>query len=318
MSSIGILFAFITTLCWATSVFPLTKASKLMPVRSMNVLRLFLASIIVCLGSLLLEGNQFYNLFSEKYYQAWIWLGLSGIIAMSFGDHLSFRMYSILSPKFGSVLSTLSPASALILGIILVNEEMNLVGIIGILITIISVMSISLGKKERNTIPLTGQGSIKKGIFYGVLAACCHGSGLAFAKKGFNLQNEIHQTILPISAAFIRVSCGTIAVIFLAFLNGRLFQIVPIIFKQKNGSFKYILFGTVLGPVIAASTSLISIQHIRVAVAQTIFSLVPIFALIIAHFIYKEKISLRAIVGVLISIVGVFILIWRDTITAWF
>ncbi len=317
MTSIGILFALITTLCWATSVFPLTEASRLMPVRSMNLLRLFLASIIVCLGALLLEGNQFYQLFSQKYYQAWIWLGLSGIIAMSFGDHLSFRMYSILSPKFGSVLSTLSPASAFILGMILVNEEINFVGIIGILITIASIMSISLGKKERVAIPDHGQGSIKKGIFYGILAACCHGSGLAFAKKGFILQNEIQQTILPISASFIRLSCGTLSVIFFAFLNGRLFKIVPDIFKHKVAH-KFILFGTILGPVLAASTSLITIQHIRVAVAQTIFSLVPIFALIIAHFIYKEKISFRAIIGVFISVIGVFILIWRNTIVTWF
>ena len=66
--------------------------------------------------------------------EAWLWLGLSGIVALGIGDYFNYRMYVILSPRYGSVLSTLSPAAALLLGIKLLDEHINLTGIIGMFI----------------------------------------------------------------------------------------------------------------------------------------------------------------------------------------
>ena len=51
--------------------------------------------------------------------------------------------------------------------------------------------------------------------------------------------------------------------------------------------------------------------------AQTIFALVPAVALLIAHLIYREKITTYAMAGILVAISGVAILIWRSTILDW-
>ena len=59
-----------------------------------------------------------------------------------------------------------------------------------------------------------------------------------------------------------------------------------------------------------------SILYMDVAVAQTIFSLVPFFTLLIAFFILREKVTLQSLIGVLIAILGVGILIWRLKIGA--
>ncbi|MEO7768833.1 MAG: EamA family transporter, partial [Ferruginibacter sp.] len=73
-----------------------------------------------------------------------------------------------------------------------------------------------------------------------------------------------------------------------------------------------------MGPLFAVGSAMISIQYINVAVAQTIFSLVPVWAFIVAYFYFKEKISPRAIAGVICAIIGVGILIWRNELSALF
>jgi drug/metabolite transporter (DMT)-like permease len=310
----GYVFAFLATLSWAISIFPLTRASRKIPVNSMNHFRLVFSTLLVLMACLIFESQNFISIFSADYLQAWIWLGLSGLVALVLGDFFSFRMYAILSPRFGSVLTTLSPTAALLLGIILVNERMNWVGITGMLITIIGVMSISLGRTERNAIPDHGHGSVAKGIVFGILAALCHGAGLALSKKGFVVQGNTGASVLPLSATFIRLLTGMLIVIMVTILRGRIRIVFDDLGKYKPSVLPAVALGSLFSPVLAVSLSMFSILYIKVAVAQTLFALVPLFALMISHFVYKEKITIQAVVGMAVALIGVVLLIWRESI----
>jgi drug/metabolite transporter (DMT)-like permease len=266
----------------------------------------------------IVETKNFLNIFSYNYLQAWIWLGASGILALGIGDYLNYRMYVILSPRYGSVLTTLSPAAALLLGITLLNENINLVGIIGMAITIIGVMGMSLGRTERSNIPDHGHGSILKGIVFGIIAAICSGAGLALSKKGFLMQASNGNILQPITASFIRFTTTTVIVLLITFLNKKLVSNWRNIKVQPWSTLKFAMGGTIFGPLLGVSFALTSIQYIDVAVSQTIFALVPVVALLISHFVYKEKITKYAFTGVMAAIVGVAILIWRIKIEAFF
>lgn len=311
MSYSGILLALAATVSWAICVFPFTKAGRLMTVNSMNLFRLVAGTFLVMLTAVCLNADNMLAVFSAQYIQGWIWLGISGILALGIGDYFNYRMYVILSPRYGSVLTTLSPAAALLLGSLLLDEFINLAGVLGILITIFGVMSMSLGKKERNNIPDHGHGTVFKGIVFGIIAALCSGAGLAFSKQGFLLQARSGYALAPVSGSFIRFVTATVIVLIITFLNKKLRYNWKHIKTQPWGSLKYAVAGTVFGPVLGVSFALASIQYIDVAVSQTIFALVPVVALLIAHFFYKEKISRQALLGVLIAIAGVAILIWR-------
>ena len=104
---------------------------------------------------------------------------------------------------------------------------------------------------------------------------------------------------------------ATIVVLLITFLNKKLYGHWKNIKTQSWNIQATILMGIIFGPVLGVSFSLTSIQYINVAVAQTIFALVPVMALLIAHFVYKEKITKYAMAGVLVAIAGVAILIWR-------
>jgi drug/metabolite transporter (DMT)-like permease len=62
----------------------------------------------------------------------------------------------------------------------------------------------------------------------------------------------------------------------------------------------------------------VSLLHNKPSVAQTIFSLVPVFVLPLSYLFYSEKITLKSIIGALIAITGVIVLIWRDDIRTLF
>lgn len=314
MNFAGINFALLATLSWALCIFPFTQAARRLGPVSLNHFRLLVAVLIMAIISLFFSTNDFLSLFSEEFLGAWLWLGLSGIIGLTIGDHYGFAMYAILGPRLGSVLTTFAPASTLIISYFLIGEVLSWIGILGMFITIIGIIWISLSKRERLQIPDHGHGSIRLGVIYGLLAAICQGAGLVLAKRGMLADHSMHSDINPIHATFIRLLIATFSLYLYTIIKGNLSKIYVPILKNQNNGLRFAIAGTLLGPILAVSLSLFTVTLIKASVAQTIFSLVPVFALILAYFFLKEKISYRSFVGVIVAISGVIILIWREQI----
>ena len=256
--------------------------------------------------------KDFFEIFSLGYLNAWLWLGISGIIGLTIGDYFAFAMYRVLGARIGSVLTTFAPAAALILGALIINEHISFVGIIGIAITITGVNFVSLGKSERENIPDHGHGSIAYGIVTGILAALCQGAGLVLAKKGMMSHSNIQ--LNPIHAAFIRLAAASTSLIVFTIISGKIKEVFQPIFINKNYGLKYAITGSIFGPVLGVCLSLYTVSLIDPSVAQTIFSLVPAFAFLLSVLFLKEKISSKSITGLIVAIAGVIILIWRDKI----
>ncbi len=307
--SSGLLFALLTTLSWSICIFPFTQAARRLGSNSLNHFRLFLAIFFLAAANLIIDHKSFFGIFTSTHFSAWIWLGISGIVGLTIGDFFAFRMYSILGARTGSVLTTLSPAAALLAGSLLLGERINATGIAGMVITMIGVMSISLGRRQREAIPDHGHGSIATGIIVGVLSAICQGVGLVLSKKGMM---EEGFTIDPLPATFMRISIGFFSLLILTLLQRKQKEVIAPIIANQNKGIKFAVMGTIFGPFMGVLLSLITIQHIDVSVAQTIFSLVPVSALLISILFFREKISVQSFIGVLVAVGGVLILIWRE------
>ena len=61
-----------------------------------------------------------------------------------------------------------------------------------------------------------------------------------------------------------------------------------------------------------------SLSMCKVAIAQTILSLTPIIIMPVAYFLYKEKMTVQTFIAGVVSIFGVYVLIWRDDIATIF
>ena len=313
MSLAGVIFALLTTLSWSIGIFPFTQAARSLGANPLNHFRLLLAVIITLFISFFIAPSEFMTLFTGARLNAWCWLGLSGFIGLTVGDHFGFAMYAILGARLGSVLSTFAPGAALALGIFITNDHLSIIGIAGMCITIAGVIVLSLSREERNKHTESKHGSIGKGIFYGILAAICQGAGLVLAKKGMIPVYDNQVPVQPLHATFIRLTAATLTLFIVTTFARRWNKILPPLFENKEG-IKPAVMGTFFGPVIGVSLSLFTVSILDASVAQTIFSLVPVVTLIISVFITKERISSKAVAGVIVAVSGVLVLVWRNQI----
>jgi drug/metabolite transporter (DMT)-like permease len=66
--------------------------------------------------------------------------------------------------------------------------------------------------------------------------------------------------------------------------------------------------GAVTGPFIGVWMSLVAIQLTQIGVASTIMALPPVLLLPIGYFVFKERITGRAVMGTIIAMSGVAVL----------
>ncbi len=319
ISLIGEMVALGTTLSWSIGIFPFTEAARRMGPNPVNHIRLVLAVVFLSFLSIIFLPISFIELFTTPMSQHWLWFGASGVVGLALGDYFGFTSFVILGPRIGSIFSTLAPAAALFAGFFIIGERINSIGIIGIIITIAGVIWLTLSKNSKATMKDHEIGNVNRGIIYAILSAVCQGIGVVLANKGF--ETQLNNKELPFfQATWIRMICATIIIYLITISQGKLKQITQPVLENKNNGLIYTLGGTIFGPVVGVSLSMlaVSLLHNKPSVAQTIFSLVPVFVLPLSYLFYREKITLKSIIGALIAIAGVIVLIWRQDILSFF
>jgi drug/metabolite transporter (DMT)-like permease len=307
----GELVALLTTLCWSIGIFPFTEASRRLGTASLNQYRLLLAWIIISIALIFFTDVSAGNMFVKPSLRSYLFLGISGILGFTLGDFFSFSSFTILGPKLGSLYTTIAPGAALLAGYFILGETVNYIGIIGIGVTILGVIWLTLSKKDRSHAESRGFTRSRKGIIYGILGACGQGIGLVFSKLGIGELSD-GEKLLTLHAVWIRLMAAFLASFTVSALLGKLVSNSKPVIENREGGLKYMFVGTLFGPVAGVSLSLVAISLIPVAVAQTIFALLPVMVLPLNYLIYREKITLISVLACLVSVAGVMLLIWRD------
>jgi len=179
---------------------------------------------------------------------------------------------------------------------------------IGILLTLLGLTWVVLeSNPKRETTQadksLPRQKRYITGIMAGLIAAVGQSFGMILAKFGLT------GNFPPLSANVIRMTSAFAALWIVTIIQGQVITTFQQAHNQKSG-LKYILGGSFFGPLIGVSLSLFAIQNTDLGVASTIIALPPIFLLPISHFVFKEKISWRAVAGTVLAVTGVGILFW--------
>lgn len=72
-------------------------------------------------------------------------------------------------------------------------------------------------------------------------------------------------------------------------VRGKIKTVFQPIIENHDGGIKFAIAGTIFGPTFGVLLSLFTVSLIEPAIAQTIFSLVPVFALFVARILTKRK-----------------------------
>jgi drug/metabolite transporter (DMT)-like permease len=296
MLYIGELSALLTALLWSFTSFAFSAAAKRAGSIQTNINRMIMASVFLVSTILLFNFN--YNL---SKYQV-INLVISGIIGLILGDSFLFRAFQLIGARTSMLLMALSPAMSALLAYIFLKEDLSAAGILGMIVTITGIALVVLEKSPDNGKRFNIN---KAGLLYGFLGALGQAAGLIFAKFAFQ-ESDVNKVV----ATFIRVFSSVIIMLPVLMIIKKYKNPVRL-YKSDTKAFFATLTGTILGPYLGITFSLIAIDNTKVGIAATLMSTMPIIMLPISKYIFKETLNWRSIIGALFAVGGIAILFLR-------
>ncbi len=296
MAYLGEISALITAFLWSGTSIAFTAASTRIGSLQLNINRMLLALILLFLT--IIVGNINYSI---SYLQIYF-LVLSGIAGLVLGDTFLFKAFQYIGARVGMIIMAFVPAISTILALIFLDETISLGGLLGMLITLSGIFIVIIEKKE---IHHTKVKTNKLGIFYGFLGALGQASGLIFAKLAF-----VEGNINGFVATFVRIS-SSVAIMLIVALAVRRYKNPVKIYSKDTKALAATIIGTILGPFLGITFSLISIEYTKVGIASTLMAMVPVIMLPLVKFYYKERLNWRAIAGAFMAVGGVAILFLR-------
>ncbi len=296
MPYLGEIAALLTAFFWSATAIVFTEASILVGSLYVNVTRLILAAVFLIFTMILFQlnwtasTNQIFNLV------------LSGFAGLVIGDTFLFKSFQYIGARLSMLIMALVPAMSAVLAYVFLGERISFLGVAGICLTIFGIAVVVLRREERSSSRYTVNAA---GIFYALIGAAGQAVGLIFAKQAFN-EGEINGFL----AALIRIFSSVIFVYPLTLMANKMVNPFGI-FKGKKKAFVYTLIGSIVGPYLGITFSLISVAHAQVGVASTLMATVPIIMLPMVRYYYKEELSWVSITGAFIAVGGITILFLR-------
>ena len=294
-SNIGELAALGTAICWSLSATAFEISGKKVGSLSVNYIRLAIGFIFISIFTLFTRG-MFFPI--DATVKNWTLLSLSGLIGFFIGDLFLFQSYLEVGSRVSMLIMATSPPITGLLGFLIFGERLKFISIIGMGITMMGIAIVILGKNpEEKKVQVTY--SIK-GITYAFLGSLGQSVGLIFSKLGMGSYN-------PFAATQIRIIAGFISFTIL-FLYLKKWEDLKIALKNKKAMVG-ITIGSIFGPFIGVSLSLLSLQYTSAGISSTITAIVPVTIIPLSVLIFKEKIKLKEVLGAIVTVTGVAILV---------
>ena len=305
MQHLGEIISLVVAVSWTVTAIFADKASHRLGSMTTNVIRLTLASLFLAILLWITLGHP-YPVFADG--KAWLWLGLSALVGYVFGDWCLFNCYLSIGARFGQLFMTLAPPMAAIAGRIMLGETLTWKSILAMIVTLsgiaISILSKGEGYKMKLSLPL-------KGVLLGLGAGAGQGVGLVLSKIGMQHYETVvpadapgmMDTMLPFASTMIRALIGSAGFLCLMALQKNLPQLKAAAYDRKGLMYAVIL--TLFGPVFGVSLSLMAVQYTDAGIASTLMALTPVLIILPYAILFKQKVRLKEILGVLVSMTGV-------------
>ncbi|BAU04268.1 DMT family transporter [Fischerella sp. NIES-3754] len=260
---------------------------------------------------------------------------LSGVVGIGFGDTVFFASINSLGARRALLMGTLAPPMTAIGAMIFLQEQLNLSAWCGILLTILGVAWVVTertpeGRGTRGEGRQGGQGGLSsrattnlwRGIGFGVLAAIANAVGALFSRAAF-----AQSVMNPLWAALLRLSAGVLILLIFTFsksiLKSLLYRqslwrqvlespsenLFSIAEARQSRVLAAIIFAAFCGTYLGIWLQQIALKFTVAGVASTLLQTSPVFIIPIGMWL-GEKVTWRAIAGVIIAIAGVGLLFY--------
>ncbi len=290
-SHYGEVAALMVAFFWSITALSFEAASKKVGSLPVNIIRLIIGFAFLSVMNWMSRGLL---LPTDASLHNWIWLSVSGLIGFVIGDFLLFKSFTVIGAWLAMLIMTLAPPMAAVFGWLLLDERLGIVSLAGIFITLTGIVVVVFRPEGKNT-----NSAVSKpiaGLLFAFGGALGQALGIVFSKYGM-------QQYSPFAATQIRIIAGIIGFIVLITLLGKWVSVRSALMDKKAMTSTTI--GSFFGPFLGVSFSLLAIQHTSTGIASTIMALVPIFIIPPSILLFKHKITVREIIGTIISLCGV-------------
>jgi drug/metabolite transporter (DMT)-like permease len=291
--SIGVAFS------WTATALLSELGSKRLGNLTLNVLRMALALLFSMVMFWVVMGSPWP---SGGTIEAYGWMLLSGLVGYVIGDFCLFQCYIIIGSRYGQLFMTLAPLAAALTAWIALGQQMSAVSIVAMLVTLSGIAISVLGRGEHRRVSLSLPLS---GVLFAVAAAVCQGVGLVLSKIGMDHYDasSIPAWLVPFSANFFRCVAGIVGFSLLLYLREGFSPLREALHDRKGMSVATAT--TIFGPFVGVGFSLMAVQYTSAGIASTLMALTPIIIILPSYWLFRQRITWRAVVGALISVVGV-------------
>ncbi len=298
----GELIAIATVLCWTVSVQFFEVAAKRVGAVPVNIIRIgsalvYFSILLYCREGVLVPVN--FPL------HAWIYLGVSGVVGFFIGDIFLFKALVELGPRITMLVQSLAAPTAAVIGWVLLQETYLLYQWFGMFVTLAGVSLVVLEKNKGKTSAhkLHVRRISLRGVIFAVSAMVGQAGGIVISKLGMQTENGY---LDPFASTQIRALAAFVCFVMLLSATNKWGGVASAIRDRKAVSCT--VTGAAIGPFIGVSLSLWTLQFLSAGVASTFFSLIPICIIPFSVYLHKEHVSVRAILGAVIAVLGVYML----------
>ena len=146
MTYIGELISIGVAFSWTATALLSEFGSKRLGNLTLNVLRMALALLFSVVLFLVVTGSP---LPAGASWESSGWMLLSGLVGYVIGDFCLFQCYIIIGSRFGQLFMTMAPLAAALMAWVTLGQQMTLMSIVAMLVTLFGISISVLGRGER-------------------------------------------------------------------------------------------------------------------------------------------------------------------------
>lgn len=285
--------ALLTAMIWAFAVILFKKSGETVHPIALNLFKDMLGAALILPTLYLLGGTLFHPAPVNEY----LILLASGALGIGISDTLFFRSLNLLGAGLSAIVDCLYSPFIIALSMIWLGERMTILQVVGVLMIISAVFTATF---ERNHKTLTRRNLIL-GILFGVLAMATMAVGVVMVKPILNRSPLLWVTEIRLLGGLLML-----AVILLLHSDRRAILASAAVSK----GWKYMLSGSILGAYFSLILWLAGMKYTSASIAAALNQTSNIFVFLFAALILKEVINLQRVIGIILGVVGVFVVMF--------
>jgi len=295
MTYVGEIAGVGTAMCWTVSALSFEAAGRRIGSVTVNFIRLVMAWGMLAVWGLLSARHMAVPCDASA--ERWMWLSLSGFVGFFLGDLCVFRSFVMIGPRLSMLVFTLAPPMTALLGWIFLGESLTSLNMVGMALTLAGISWVVAEGKVHSTVKQWKPSTW--GILLAFLGAVGQAVANILAKKGLIGYDKFAATQIRVTAAL-----PAFALLFLAM------RWYPRAVRGARDAraMAQTAVGSFFGPVLGVSLLLLSMQYLATGISQTFASAATVAIIPLTMLIYKEHVSLRAVLGAAVAVAGVAIL----------